>query len=76
MLNKLRLKLIKMLIPRGDVATILISLGITEEEYVKRYNNPEHTGYKSKTLELSLKDLERLQKYFEHMLGIFRHNTP
>lgn len=70
MLNKLRINLIKMLMPQKDIATILISLGFAEEEYVRRYNNPEHAGYKSVTLERSLNDLERLQKYFQHLLGI------
>jgi hypothetical protein len=71
-LNKLRLKLIKILIPRKDIAMILISLGFAEEEYVRRYNNPEHAGYKSESLKHSLKDLDRLQKYFEHMLSIWK----
>ena len=70
MLNKLRVKLLKMLIPRKDIATILISLGFAEEEYVRRYNNPKHTGYKGEILKRSLKDLERLQNSFANMLGI------
>jgi len=75
MLNKLRYKLIKILIPRNDVRTILISLGFAEEEYVRRYNNPEHIGYKGDILKRSLKDLERLQKYFASILGIKLYNT-
>lgn len=68
MLNKLRLKLISILIPHKDIATIVISLGFAEEEYIKRYNNPEHAGYKCKSLESALKDLERLEKYFMNIL--------
>jgi hypothetical protein len=70
LLNKIRLKLIKLLLSKRDISTIVISLGFAEEEYVKRYNNPEHVGYKSEGLRNSLKDIDRLQIDFEYMLNI------
>jgi hypothetical protein len=74
-LRVLRLKLIKMLLLRErDISTILISLGITKEEYINRYNNTKHAGYKSESLKNSHRDIERLEDDFAFMLGIKNYN--
>ena len=68
--RKLKLKLVSIFFSRRDIATIRIALGITKTEYTRRYNDKEYHGYKSKILEDSNKDLQRLKKDFDYMLGI------
>jgi hypothetical protein len=69
MFRKLGLKLINLLLGK-DVNTILISLGLAKEEYINRYNNPEHAGFKSEILKTSLKEIYELEDDFANMLGI------
>jgi hypothetical protein len=70
MLKKIKIKLLRLLLGKRNVSTILISLGFAQEEYIRRYNDPTHTGYKNKMLDDSIKDLDYLQGNFANMLGI------